>query len=85
MRTTLIHTDCVIWPRQKGLQCSLREVRLQAAGPAHLLAHGIEKRIPSGHLPERLRPARRGGTWLACGANGFEYPAKHLIYGAWSE
>ena len=65
--------------------CVLRDLRFQVARPTHLLAGGIEKRIPSGHLPEGLRPARRGGTWLALAADGRENPIKHPIDGSWSE
>jgi hypothetical protein len=60
-------------------------LRFQVAGPTHLLASGIEKRIPSGHLLERLRPARRGGTRLALAVNGRENPIKHSIDGSWCE
>jgi hypothetical protein len=72
-------------PRGQDLLCILRDLRFQVAGPTHLLAGGIEKRIPSGHLLEGLRPARRGGALLALAADGRENPIKHPIDGSWSE
>ncbi|MCU1306069.1 MAG: hypothetical protein JWN45_764 [Acidobacteriaceae bacterium] len=36
--------------RGQDLLCILCDLRVQVADPTHLLAGGIEKRIPSGHL-----------------------------------
>src|ERR1043165_1350166 len=71
--------------RGQDLLCILRDLRFQVAGPTHLLAGGIEKRIPAGHLLEGFRPARRGRARRTLAADRREDPIKHLIYSSGSE
>ncbi len=70
--------------QRADLPCLVRDLLFQIAYPMPPLAGRIEKRIPSGHLPEGLRPARRDGTRLALAADGSENPIKHPIDGSWS-